>query len=138
MARVPRERVVEAWQRHEAAGSTQPVKDVMNELGVSRATVHRHIEGLPRPTRETARALGVSTAAAARIAPHLGWRERATLSVPEAGAVLGIGRDASYAAAERGEIPALRIGRTLRVPVTRLRALLGETDVVDQTTFAEG
>lgn len=52
-------------------------------------------------------------------------RARATLTVPEAGRLLGIGRDAAYAAAERGEIPTLRLGRRIVVPVPRLLALLG-------------
>lgn len=52
-------------------------------------------------------------------------RTRLTVNVPEAGQALGIGRDAAYRAAERGEIPTLRIGRTLRVPVPALLALLG-------------
>ena len=51
---------------------------------------------------------------------------RLTISVPEAGQMLGIGRDAAYAAAARGDIPTLRLGgRTLRVPVPKLLQLLG-------------
>jgi excisionase family DNA binding protein len=42
------------------------------------------------------------------------WR---TLSVPEAGKkYLGVGRDASYAAAHAGLIPVIRVGKLLRVP----------------------
>lgn len=52
-------------------------------------------------------------------------RGRLTVSVPEAGRALGIGRDAAYAAAERGEIPTLRIGRRLVVPVPKLLDLVG-------------
>ncbi len=52
-------------------------------------------------------------------------REQPTLSVPEAGELLGLGRSASYLAAERGEIPTLHFGRTVRVPTARLRVLLG-------------
>jgi hypothetical protein len=52
-------------------------------------------------------------------------RNRGTISVPEAGRVLGIGRDAAYAAAARGEIPVLTLGRALRVPVPKLLRLLG-------------
>jgi hypothetical protein len=48
-----------------------------------------------------------------------------TVSVPVAGQVLGIGRDAAYAAADRGEIPVLRLGRSLRVPVPKLLEMLG-------------
>jgi excisionase family DNA binding protein len=38
------------------------------------------------------------------------------MTVPEAGAKLGLGRNASYTAAGRGDIPTIRIGRLLRVP----------------------
>lgn len=47
-----------------------------------------------------------------------------TISVVEAARRLGIGRNLAYAAAASGAIPALRIGRTLRVPVRRLERLL--------------
>jgi hypothetical protein len=44
-----------------------------------------------------------------------------TLSVPEAGRrFFNLSRNGSYAAAERGEIPTIRIGRLLRVPVRAL------------------
>jgi hypothetical protein len=52
-------------------------------------------------------------------------RGRGTVSVPEAGQVLGLGRDASFRSAKRGEIPTLRLGRKLRVPVPALLTLLG-------------
>jgi hypothetical protein len=40
-----------------------------------------------------------------------------TISVPEAGKrYFDLSRGASYQAAERGEIPTIRIGRLLRVP----------------------
>jgi hypothetical protein len=39
-----------------------------------------------------------------------------TYSVPQAGRKAGLGKNASYAAAERGEIPTIRFGRLLRVP----------------------
>ena len=48
----------------------------------------------------------------------------ATLTVPQAGQILGIGRDAAYAAASRGELPTLRLGRRLVVPTGRLMAML--------------
>jgi hypothetical protein len=48
-----------------------------------------------------------------------------TLSVPEAGAkYFGLCRDASYGAARRGEIPTIRLGRTLRVPVVALERMV--------------
>lgn len=48
-----------------------------------------------------------------------------TLSVPEAGKkFFGLGRDASYAAAKRGEIPTLRFGSRWRVPVAVIERML--------------
>lgn len=55
-------------------------------------------------------------------------RGRLTCTVPEAGALLGIGRDAAYAAAHRGEIPTLTYGRRLVVPVRKLLEQLGCTE----------
>jgi hypothetical protein len=51
-----------------------------------------------------------------------------TLTVPEAGRVyFDLGRNASYEAARRGDIPTIRIGRLLRVPVVALERKLEET-----------
>jgi hypothetical protein len=48
-----------------------------------------------------------------------------TLSVPEAGKrYFGLCRNAAYDAAARGEIPTIKIGRLLRVPVRALDAML--------------
>ena len=55
-------------------------------------------------------------------------RDRATLTVPEAGQLLALGRDSAYRAAERGEIPTLKCGRRLLVPVPQLLRLLGVVD----------
>ena len=44
---------------------------------------------------------------------------------PVAGRVLGTGRDATYAGAQNGDIPAVRIGRSWRVPTTWLRKVSG-------------
>jgi excisionase family DNA binding protein len=48
-----------------------------------------------------------------------------TISVPEAGERLGISRNGAYAAAKRGEIPTIRIGKLLRVPEALLNRKLG-------------
>jgi hypothetical protein len=48
----------------------------------------------------------------------------ATLSIPEAGRVIGLGRSASYQAARRGELPVLWFGRVGRVPVVALQRML--------------
>jgi excisionase family DNA binding protein len=49
-----------------------------------------------------------------------------THSVPEAGRRLGLGKNAAYEAARRGELPVLRFGRKLRVPRVALDRLLAE------------
>jgi excisionase family DNA binding protein len=48
-----------------------------------------------------------------------------TITVPEAGAeYFGLSRGASYEAAKRGEIPTIKIGKLLRVPVRALEDML--------------
>lgn len=48
-----------------------------------------------------------------------------TISVPEAGKrYFGLCRNAAYAAAERGEIPTIRVGRLLKVPVKAIEQML--------------
>ena len=42
--------------------------------------------------------------------------ERLVYEVPEAGAMLGLSRNAAYAAVARGEIPSIRFGKLIRVP----------------------
>jgi excisionase family DNA binding protein len=50
--------------------------------------------------------------------------ERLTISVVEAGQRLGVGKQAAYDAAHRGEIPIVRVGRRLLVPVAAFEAML--------------
>ncbi len=50
--------------------------------------------------------------------------EPVTMSVPEAGRRLGIGRNAAYDAASRGEIPVIRIGRRMLVPRVAFERML--------------
>jgi excisionase family DNA binding protein len=47
-----------------------------------------------------------------------------TVSVVEAGRLLGLGRNASYEAATRGDLPTIRIGGRIFVPRKALDALL--------------
>jgi hypothetical protein len=48
-----------------------------------------------------------------------------TMTVPDAGRVyFGLGRNASYEASRRGDIPTIKIGRLLRVPVVALERKL--------------
>lgn len=54
--------------------------------------------------------------------------EAKTLSVPDAGRIyFGLSKNGSYAAAERGDIPTIRVGRLLRVPVAAMERKLEET-----------
>jgi hypothetical protein len=48
-----------------------------------------------------------------------------TISVPEAGKkYFAMSRNGSYAAAKAGDIPTVRIGKLLRVPVRAMEALI--------------
>ncbi|BEP13275.1 hypothetical protein acdb102_15860 [Acidothermaceae bacterium B102] len=69
-----------------------------------------------------------STNAATDIDTKTHWTGRTTISVAEAGLVLGLGRSAAYAAVRRGDIPALRFGRRYVVPTARLQAMLGTAE----------
>lgn len=56
-------------------------------------------------------------------------RECKTMSIPEAGALyFGLSRNGSYQAAERGDIPTIRVGRKLRVPVAAMERLLDSVE----------
>ena len=53
--------------------------------------------------------------------------QRKTMSVPEAGDIYyELGKNGSYAAAERGDIPTVKVGRLLRVPVEAMEKKLRE------------
>lgn len=55
-----------------------------------------------------------------------------TMSVwPEAAGILHLSKASAYAAAERGEIPTIRIGRRLLVPTAALRRLLQLDEPLD-------
>lgn len=45
---------------------------------------------------------------------------------PDAADVLGISRDLAYAMAKSGDLPTIRLGRRLVVPVPALRKMLGD------------
>ena len=49
---------------------------------------------------------------------------RLTTTIPEAAELLGIGRNTAYEAVRRGEIPTIRIGKRILVPVIALERLL--------------
>ena len=52
--------------------------------------------------------------------------ERKTVTVTEAAKVLGVSRNKAYEAAHRGEIPTIKIGKRLLVPLAALERMLQE------------
>lgn len=55
-----------------------------------------------------------------------GQSQRRTISIEEAGRQLGLSRNSAYQAAGRGEIPTIKIGRRLLVPVVAFDRLLDQ------------
>ena len=55
--------------------------------------------------------------------------KRLVYDVPEAGALLGLNRNAAYAAAKRGDLPTIRIGKLLRVPKLAFEQMLQRAGV---------
>jgi excisionase family DNA binding protein len=53
--------------------------------------------------------------------------EHRVVTLNEAAAILRISRGSAYEAAKRGEIPTIRIGRRLLVPVAALERMLAVT-----------
>ena len=54
--------------------------------------------------------------------------ERQTLTVEEAGEVLGIGRGLAYELVGSGDIPSIRLGRRILVPIAAVEALLAKAE----------
>lgn len=60
-------------------------------------------------------------------------KDRLVLDVVEAASLLGIGKNQAYEAVRRGELPSLRVGRRILVPVPALLELLGINDEWDKS-----
>jgi excisionase family DNA binding protein len=75
---------------------------------------------VPDPRR---RGLTTGTAIPTKRSPD----SRLTLRVEEAAALLGISRGLAYELVNRGELPALRLGRRIVVPRVKLEAFLAGT-----------
>ncbi|MGH9043846.1 MAG: helix-turn-helix domain-containing protein [Acidimicrobiales bacterium] len=58
---------------------------------------------------------------------------RLTVSVQEAATALGISRASAYKAVARGEVPCVRIGRRIVVPIVGLEQMLEHAGRVDRT-----
>ncbi len=62
-----------------------------------------------------------------------------TITIPEAAKTLGIGRSAAYEAARTGQIPTIRIGKRILVPIAALDRLLSlEPNKRTEGEFNEG
>jgi excisionase family DNA binding protein len=68
--------------------------------------------------------MGISRDATARQLAGLS-DQRLTYTLEEAGRLLGLGRNAIYAAAHSGEVPTIRVGHKWLVPKAALHRLLG-------------
>jgi helix-turn-helix protein len=53
------------------------------------------------------------------------WRDRVTVRVPECAEILDISRTTAYVAARAGDIPTIKVGGRLLVPVAGLKKKLG-------------
>jgi hypothetical protein len=53
------------------------------------------------------------------------WDDHDAFTVEEAGKILGLSRASAFAAAKRGDVPTIRIGKRLIVPRRALERLLG-------------
>lgn len=49
-----------------------------------------------------------------------------TISVEEAGRLLGVSRNTAYECVKSGHLPVIRLGRKIRVPRAALEKMLGE------------
>src|SRR5215472_15883109 len=78
---------------------------------------------LKKPARHGRRARNAAGRQKARAPPE----PPLTMSVPAAGnKYFGLSKNGSYAAADRGEIPTIRVGKLRRVPVRLMEKMLDE------------
>jgi excisionase family DNA binding protein len=59
--------------------------------------------------------------------------KRLTMTIPEAAEKLGIGRNQGYEAAKSGQIPTIKIGKRLLVPVAALENKLAKAGGPDRS-----
>ena len=49
------------------------------------------------------------------------WSERLLLRLPEVASLLGVGRSTVYELVQRGDLPAVHVGRAVRIPSAALQ-----------------
>ena len=64
--------------------------------------------------------------------------DRRTFTVREAAQVLGIGRDATYAAVQAGTIPSIRVGRRIVIPREAIGCILAQGRTLRPATDVNG
>jgi hypothetical protein len=101
---MPTKKTTAGWSRAERDKTPNEMMTADYKLGVVKM--------------EAAQAARWSPEARARAKEREEQRKAASqvITVEEAGALIGLGRNASYGAAKRGEIPTIKIGRKLAVP----------------------
>jgi len=85
----------------------------------------------------TGRAAGAGASAKATRNPKPDPDSCLTMGIVEAGAMLGLTRNGSYAAANRGEIPILKFGKRIMVPKLAFQRMLERAGVVEAASAAE-
>jgi excisionase family DNA binding protein len=62
--------------------------------------------------------------------------ERQTVSIPEFGRILGVGRNSAYKAVQRGEVRAIKIGGRMVIPRKEVERLLNGEILATEATRA--
>ena len=89
-----------------------------SRMGSQQVIIDTIYDPMIPPNRQTIRRLSL---------PPMPREAPLTITVPEAGSkYFGLSRNASYEAAARGEIPTIRVGRLLRVPIRAMERMLDE------------
>ncbi len=63
---------------------------------------------------------------------------RATYSIEEVAKLLGIGRNAAYEGARRGDFPTIKIGKSVRAPKALIDRMLGIGEALSEIRDAQG
>jgi excisionase family DNA binding protein len=54
------------------------------------------------------------------------WENQTVLSIEDVAQILGLGRSTTYESARRGELPTLRVGRRILIPVSAFSKWLNQ------------
>jgi excisionase family DNA binding protein len=62
---------------------------------------------------------------------------RLTVSVPEAAKLLGLSRSSTYEAVRRGDLPSIRVGGRVLIPIQRLESLINDETSAETEATSE-